>query len=75
MKMMKAVCTATILVISLSVSAFAGDISLPGAPQADANVAGTVSADSTSASSTTAVVGSPTVDALGNILWTVISIL
>ena len=31
MKTMKAVCTATVLALTLSVSAFAGDISTPGA--------------------------------------------
>jgi hypothetical protein len=31
MKTMKAVCTATLLALTLSVSAFAGDISSPGA--------------------------------------------
>ena len=32
MKKMKAICTATALVLSLSVTAFAGDIAAPGAP-------------------------------------------
>jgi hypothetical protein len=32
MKTMKAICTATVLSLTLSVSAFAGDISSPGAP-------------------------------------------
>ncbi len=32
MKMMKAICTATVLSLTLSVSVFAGDISSPGAP-------------------------------------------
>jgi len=31
MKTMKAICTATVLALTLSVSAFAGDISTPGA--------------------------------------------
>jgi hypothetical protein len=72
MKMMKAVCTVTMLIISLSVSAFAGDISLPGAPQVNANVTGTVSTDSTT---TVTVDESSTVDALGDTLWTLFSIL
>jgi hypothetical protein len=33
MKTMKAICTATVLALTLSVSAFAGDISSPGAPK------------------------------------------
>ena len=33
MKTMKAICTATVLALTLSVTAFAGDISSPGAPK------------------------------------------
>jgi hypothetical protein len=32
MKMMKTICTATVLALTLSIPAFAGDISTPGAP-------------------------------------------
>ena len=53
MKTMKAICTATVLSLALSVSAFAGDISTPGAsvtggicmPEPVSSVAPTVSTD------------------------------
>jgi hypothetical protein len=47
MKTMKAVCTATVLALTLSVSAFAGDISSPGAPKSCDIGTSTGSTDST----------------------------
>ena len=41
MKTMKAICTATVLALVLSVSAFAGDIAAPGAPTPSTDVTST----------------------------------
>jgi len=51
MKTMKAVCTATVLALTLSVPTFAGDISSPGAPKT--GEIGTPGAVSTTPSTTT----------------------
>lgn len=69
MKTMKAICTATVLSLTLSVSAFAGDISSPGAPvTCDPDTPGAVST-----LSTTFPVDA--MDALANILLGLVSML
>lgn len=57
MKMMKAICTATVLALTLSIPAFAGDISTPGMPlSGDISTPGVVSAPSPSLSNDTTII-------------------
>jgi hypothetical protein len=58
MKTMKAICTATVLALTLSITAFAGDIGSPGAPKTgEINTPGAVAtASSAPAADTTTVV-------------------
>jgi hypothetical protein len=68
MKTMKAVCTATVLALTLSVSAFAGDISSPGAPKSgDIGTPGAVSTEPTTSDATT-VTSDVEMSALADIL-------
>lgn len=55
MKTMKAVCTATVLALTLSISAFAGDISTPGSARTgDISTPGAVQTATPSGSADTA---------------------
>jgi hypothetical protein len=74
MKTMKAVCTATVLALTLSVSAFAGDISSPGAPKSgDIGTPGAVSTEPTSSDATT-VTSDVEMGALADILLALASL-
>ncbi len=74
MKKMKAFCTATVLALTLSVSAFAGDIATPGAAPGDIGTPGSVStAPPTLSTNEPAVVSNSEVDVLVDVLLEVLS--
>jgi hypothetical protein len=59
MKTIKAICTAAVLALTLSISAFAGDIAAPGAPKTvDFGTTGAVSTELSASSTGTTVVAS-----------------
>jgi hypothetical protein len=76
MKTMKAVCTATVLALTLSVSTFAGDISSPGAPKTgEIGTPGAVAtASSAPATDTTTVVCDLAQGALEDLILALMSI-
>jgi len=75
MKKMKAFCTAAVLALALSVSAFAGDIASPGAAQpGDIGTPGSVStAPPTLSTNETAVVSNEDAGVLGDVLLAFLS--
>ena len=72
MKKMKAFCTATVLALTLSVSAFAGDIATPGAAPRDIGAPSSVSTAPPSLPTNEPAVVSG-VDVLGSVLLDLLS--
>jgi hypothetical protein len=73
MKTMKAFCTAIILSLTISISAFAGDIATPGAAQAGDTSTGTLSTTTSGQSTGDPSLGDPDASTLGDVLLTLLS--
>ncbi len=73
MKTMKAFCTAIILSLTISISAFAGDIATPGAARTGDSSTGTISTTPSSPADTEG--GYLDARALGDVLLTLVSML
>jgi hypothetical protein len=73
MKTMKAFCTAIVLSLTISISAFAGDIATPGAAcTGTTSTSGAISTDPSALPTDTAEVGDLDTGALGDILLTLV---
>jgi hypothetical protein len=72
MKTMKAFCTAIVLSLTISISAFAGDIAAPGAPRTgDSPV--TISTDPAALAANTIEIGDLNATMLSDVLLTLLS--
>jgi len=73
MKTMKAFCTAIVLSLTISISAFAGEIATPGAAQIGNTGTGTLATAPSGQSATTTEVGDLSASMFGDVLLTLIS--
>jgi hypothetical protein len=75
MKTMKAFCTAIVLSLTISISAFAGDIATPGAARTGDTSTGTLSTTTYDQSTDTTSLGDLDASTFGDVLLTLISML
>jgi hypothetical protein len=73
MKTMKAFCTAIILSLTISISAFAGDIATPGAARTGDTSTGTLSTTTSGQSTGDTNLGDLDASMLGDLLLTLVS--
>ena len=73
MKTMKAFCTAIVLSLTISISAFAGEIATPGAAQIGNTTTGTLSTAPSGQSADTTEVGDLSASLFGDVLLTLVS--
>ncbi|MEO7970961.1 MAG: hypothetical protein ABI698_06665 [bacterium] len=73
MKTMKAFCTAIILSLTISITAFAGDIATPGAAQTGDTSTGTLSTTTSSQSIDDTSLGDADASTIGYVLLTLLS--